>query len=308
MYTVAAFYHFASLDCDNLPNLQSTLETLCQEKDIKGTILLAQEGVNGTVSGYAKAIEALIKALRAIDGFSELAWKRAEANSQPFFRMKVRLKKEIVTLGRGDLDVANQTATKVGAEKWETLLNDPDCIVIDTRNTYETAIGQFKNATDPGTENFRDFPEYVAEKLAGDKKKKIAMYCTGGIRCEKASAYMKKAGFQSVYQLDGGILKYLEETKNKNAYWQGDCFVFDNRVAVQDNLEESTYKQCFGCRHPLTYAQMQLDSYREGVHCHRCVDQLTSDQTKRFSERQRQIKLAKSRGKQHIGVNQKEAI
>ena len=307
MYTIAALYHFASWDEKNLSVIQDAISSLCIQEGIKGTILLASEGINGTVSGKEAGILKLIDNLRSYSGFENLTWKCSYSDAKPFHRMKVKLKKEIVTLGQGDIDVANQTATKVRGQEWNSLLDDPDCIVIDTRNTYETAIGKFKSAQDPKTLNFRDFPDYVEKKLSGDKNKKIAMYCTGGIRCEKASAYMKKQGFSQVYQLEGGILKYLEETGNDSGYWHGDCFVFDNRVAVKDSLEESAYQQCFGCRHPLTPEDLKKPNYREGVHCHLCIDSLTPDQRKRFGDRQKQIMLAKKRGIRHIGINQKEA-
>jgi len=285
--------------------MKQELLQLFAREEIKGTILLAEEGINGTVAGSEQAILHLVAWIRTMPGCDNLVWKRSECEKMPFYRAKVKIKKEIVTLGKGDIDVPLNTGKKLTAAEWDVLLDDPDCVVIDTRNTYETAIGTFKNAIDPQTVNFREFPEYVKKNLQDKKNKKIAMFCTGGIRCEKASAYMKQEGFDEVYQLQGGILQYLEDTQNKNAKWDGDCFVFDNRVAVGEDLKKSLYDQCFGCRHPITEGDKQHPDYIEGVRCSRCRPTQTDAQWARFAERQKQIKLAKQRGRQHIGVNQK---
>ncbi len=305
MFTVCALYHFSRFSASLLPKMKQDLLQLFKKQGIKGTILLAEEGVNGTVAGSEQAILQLVEWTKALPGCSDLVWKRSECENMPFYRAKVKIKKEIVTLGKGDIDVSSKTGKKLTAVEWDALLEDPDCVVIDTRNTYETAIGTFKNAIDPETVNFREFPEYVKNNLQGKKNKKVAMFCTGGIRCEKASAYMKQEGFEEVYQLQGGILQYLEDTQNKSAKWEGDCFVFDNRVAVGANLKKSVYDQCFGCRHPITEAEKSHPDYIEGVRCSRCRQSQTDTQWARFAERQKQIKLAKQRGRQHIGVDQK---
>ena len=305
MITVCALYHFSRFSAASLPKMKADVLALFAEQGIKGTLLLAEEGINGTVAGPEDGIMRLVAWIQALPGCEDVVWKRSECDKMPFYRAKVKIKKEIVTLGQGDVDVLGRTGKKLTAAEWDTLLEDPDCIVIDTRNTYETAIGTFENAIDPKTTNFREFPDYVKDNLQDRKNKKVAMFCTGGIRCEKASAYMKQEGFAEVYQLQGGILQYLEDTKNKNAKWQGECFVFDNRVAVGDDLKKSQYDQCFGCRHPITEAEKSHPDYIEGVRCNRCRPTQTDAQWARFAERQKQIKLAKQRGKQHIGVDQK---
>jgi UPF0176 protein len=305
MVVVCALYHFSRFSASSLPKMREDLLQLFAKKGIKGTMLLADEGINGTVAGPEEAILQLVAWIQAKPGCDNLVWKRSECEKMPFYRAKVKIKKEIVTLGQGVIDVRHKTGKKLVATEWDDLLEDPECIVIDTRNTYETAIGTFKNAIDPKTVNFREFPDYVKANLQDRKNKKVAMFCTGGIRCEKASAYMKQEGFEEVYQLQGGILQYLEDSKNKNAKWEGDCFVFDNRVAVGADLKKSSYDQCFGCRHPITEAEKAHADYIEGVRCSRCRPTQKDEQWARFAERQKQIKLAKQRGSQHLGVDQK---
>lgn len=297
---VAALYKFVKLP--DYETLVPRLKTLCDELGIKGTLLLAEEGINGTVSGSRDGIDALRTFLDADGRFDNLSYKESFYEEQPFYRMKVKLKKEIVTMGVNGIDPQKIVGTYVKPQDWNALISDPDVVVIDTRNSYEYEIGTFERAIDPKTETFREFPAYVAENLDPGKHKKVAMFCTGGIRCEKSTAYMKEQGFEEVYHLEGGILKYLEEVPEEESLWRGECFVFDNRVAVNHKLEKGVYDQCHGCRYPITEEDKQSERYMLGVCCPRCYDKLTVEQKTRFSERQKQIELAKQRNQAHIGV------
>jgi len=297
---VAALYKFVKLP--DYETLVPRLKTFCDEQGIKGTLLLAEEGINGTVSGTREAIDALRAFLDADGRFDNLSYKESFYDEQPFYRMKVKLKKEIVTMGVNGIDPQQIVGTYVKPKDWNALISDPDVVVIDTRNSYEYEIGTFERAIDPKTETFREFPAYVAENLDPSKHKKVAMFCTGGIRCEKSTAYMKEQGFEEVYHLEGGILKYLEEVPEEKSLWRGECFVFDNRVAVNHKLEKGIYDQCHGCRYPITEEDKQSERYMLGVCCPRCFDKLTEEQKTRFSERQKQIELAKQRNQAHIGV------
>lgn len=305
---VAAMYHFAPIEQHQLSSYQQSLLELFKRLEIKGTLLLAQEGINGTVASNASAIEALIVHIRQWSGFASLQVKYSYHDVNPFYRAKVKLKKEIVTMGKQRIDVPKYTAKHVNADAWDQLLADPECLVIDTRNDYEVEIGTFDNAINPNTETFRQFPEYIEQHLDKNKQTKIAMFCTGGIRCEKASAYMQAQGYENVYQLQGGILQYLEDKQGQDSAWQGDCFVFDNRVAVDKHLKKSIYDQCYACRRPITDEDKKHVAYVEGVSCHRCVNEHTEDDKERFSQRQKQMRLAKIRGVQHIGVDQKDKV
>lgn len=297
---VAALYKFVVLD--DYVELQSKLKTLCDAEGIKGTLLLAKEGINGTVSGTREAIDRL-RAFLAEDGrFEGMSYKESFDEDQPFYRMKVKLKKEIVTMGIEDIDPKAIVGTYVKPKDWNALISDPEVVLIDTRNSYEYNIGTFEGAVDPKTTTFREFPKYVAENLDPSKHKKVAMFCTGGIRCEKSTAFMKQQGFEEVYHLEGGILKYLEEVPEEESMWRGECFVFDNRVAVNHKLQRGIYDQCHGCRHPITEEDKQSERYLKGVSCPRCYDSLTDEQKQRFSERQKQIELAKQRNEAHIGA------
>lgn len=296
---VAALYKFASLD--DFKEIRQPLLSFMQNNDIKGTLLLAAEGINGTVSGSRESIDALLGYLKSDPRLKDLDHKESYCQSQPFYRTKVKLKKEIVTLGVPSVDPNKEVGQYLEPEEWNQLLSQPDVVVVDTRNDYEVDIGTFKNALNPNTTNFREFPEYVANKMQDMKDKKIAMFCTGGIRCEKATAFMLQQGFKEVFHLKGGILKYLEETPKEDSLWEGDCFVFDNRVAVNSNLEPSEYDQCHGCRHPISKEDRLSDKYKPGVHCPHCIDKLSSQQLERFEQRHKQVQLAKSRGEQHIG-------
>jgi len=298
-YCVAALYHFARLN--DFEALKAPLQNLCDMLALKGTILLAREGINGTVAGTDTAIAAMLEFLRADPRLNALEHKESRASHMPFYRMKVRLKKEIVTMGVDNIDPNNIVGTYVDPDEWNALITDPDVVLIDTRNDYEVEIGTFQNAINPNTKTFRDFPSWVQDNRETLDKPKVAMFCTGGIRCEKASAYMKQQGFDTVYHLRGGILKYLETQPKSESLWTGDCFVFDQRVAVGHGLEESDYDQCFACRFPITEADKTSPLYAKGVSCPRCHADMTAEQKARFQERQKQIELAKQRGETHIG-------
>lgn len=297
---VAAMYKFVEL-----PDYQAIREPLLAECDrlgIKGTLLLAAEGINGTVSGTREGIDGLLSYLRSDARLADIVHKESVYHDKPFYRMKVKLKKEIVTMGVEGIDPNQIVGTYVKPNEWNELISDPEVLVVDTRNHYEYAIGTFANAVDPETETFREFPAYVKDNLDPEKHKKVAMFCTGGIRCEKATAYMKEQGFDEVYHLEGGILKYLEDVPAEQSLWQGECFVFDNRVAVDHELNRGQYDQCFGCRFPITEQEKQSEHYMKGVCCPRCYDKLSDEQKVRFAERQKQIELAKSRNEAHIGA------
>jgi len=298
-YCVAALYHFIRLA--DYEQLKAPLQDMCDLLGVKGTLLLAYEGINGTVAGTDKAIVALLGFLRADPRLTELEHKESRSEEMPFYRMKVRLKREIVTMGVEGVDPNDIVGTYVDPKDWNDLITDPDVILIDTRNDYEVEIGTFKGALNPDTQTFREFPQWVEDNRENLKKPKIAMFCTGGIRCEKASSFMKQNGFDDVYHLKGGILKYLETQPEKESLWEGDCFVFDQRVAVKHGLEESDYDQCYACRYPITEDDKQSPLYVKGVACHRCHDTMSKEQRARFAERQKQIALANKRGEAHIG-------
>jgi UPF0176 protein len=302
---VAAFYHFTPLD--NIAEFQDDLLMLCQNENTKGTILLANEGINGTIAGNKDNVDKILSWLRSDPRLTDMQHKESWTSEHPFLRMKVKLKKEIVTLGVANINPNHEVGTYVSPEKWNELIDDPEVLLIDARNDYEVAIGTFKKAVNPETDSFRDFPAFVKNNLDPSKHKKIAMFCTGGIRCEKATSYMLQQGYEAVYHLRGGILKYLEETPEEDSLWQGECFVFDDRVSVDHQLQPGHYDLCHGCRHPITEADQQSEHYIEGVCCPYCCD--TQSEEKRLSaqERQRQITLAKARGQQHLGVTQNQA-
>ena len=298
-YCVAALYHFTRLA--DYEQLKAPLQDMCDLLGIKGTLLLAYEGINGTVAGTDKAISALLEYLRADPRLAALEHKESRSEDMPFYRMKVRLKREIVTMGVDGVDPNEVVGTYVDPKDWNALITDPDVILIDTRNDYEVEIGTFKGALNPDTQTFREFPQWVEDNRENLKKPKVAMFCTGGIRCEKASSFMKQNGFDDVYHLKGGILKYLETQPEKESLWEGDCFVFDQRVAVKHGLEESDYDQCYACRYPITDKEKESSLYVKGVSCPRCHNKMSDDQRVRFAERQKQIALAKERGEEHIG-------
>ena len=301
---VATLYKFVEIN--DLLSLQDNLYNICEENNIMGTILIADEGINGTISGKDNQIKQTISSLLSDERFSNLEIKYSSTDRQPFHRMKVRLKKEIVTIGLPEINPNKKVGTYVKPEDWNDLISDPNVIVIDTRNKYETKIGSFQNALDPETSSFREFPDWV-KKFKNSKEnsnKKIAMFCTGGIRCEKASSLMKEEGFEDVYHLQGGILKYLETIDKENSLWNGECFVFDQRVCLTDELEVGSYKMCFACRMPITEEEMQNEKYIEGISCIYCYDKTTEEKKERFGSRQKQILLAKERGEKHLGGKQ----
>ena len=303
---VATFYKFFKVD--DLVALQDHLYAICNKNNVMGTILIANEGVNGTISAKPREIEKTLISIQKDDRFSEIEIKYSSTNKQPFHKMRVRLKKEIVTIGLPEINPNKTVGTYVKPEEWNDIISDPDVILIDTRNKFEIKIGSFKNALDPRTTSFRDFPEWV-KKFKQDKmntNKKIAMYCTGGIRCEKASSLMKEEGFNEVYHLQGGILKYLEQVEKEKSLWEGECFVFDDRVCLTENLEVGSYKMCFACRMPITEDELNDDRYEEGISCLYCYDKTTKDKKERFESRQKQIELSKLRGEKHIGGQQKK--
>jgi UPF0176 protein len=277
---------------------------------IKGTLLLAEEGINGTIAGFSENIHGLLNYLRTNplfeNRFADLEHKESFASEHPFYRMKVKLKKEIVTLGVAGVSPTKLVGTYVKPEDWNALISDPEVLLIDTRNDYEVDIGTFKGAIDPKTTTFREFPAYIAEHFDKTKHKKVAMFCTGGIRCEKASSYMMDQGFEEVFHLQGGILKYLETVPEAQSMWEGECFVFDQRVAVKHNLEVGEFDQCYACRHPLSPVEMQSTQYTPGISCPYCYDKISEEKRASLTERQRQVILAKQRGEMHIGEKQRK--
>lgn len=299
-YIVCAMYKFVALE--NFEAMRQPLLTTMESNGIKGTLLLASEGINGTVSGTREGIDGLLQYLNADERINPISCKESLHEEQPFYRTKVKLKKEIVTMGVEGIDPRKTVGTYVKPSDWNALISDPDVTVIDTRNGYEIEIGTFKHAIDPKTETFREFPEYVAKTLSPEKNKKVAMFCTGGIRCEKSTAYLKEQGFDEVYHLEGGILQYLEDVPKEESLWEGDCFVFDNRVAVNHDLEKSDYHQCYACRLPITDEDMQSEKYESGVSCPHCFGTHTEDQLSRFREREKQVNLAKMRQQEHVGT------
>lgn len=298
---IAALYKFVELP--DYEKIQPLLLEQCMLHDIKGTLLLAHEGINGTIAGTRENIDLLLGYLYKDHRFHGLSLKESQDDGQPFYRMKVKLKKEIVTMGVDGIDPKHIVGTYVEPKDWNALISDPDVLVVDTRNYYEYDIGTFEGALNPKTTTFRELPEFVAKNLDANRHKKVAMFCTGGIRCEKSTAYMKEQGFDDVFHLSGGILKYLEDVPEEESLWRGECFVFDNRVAVNHKLEKGSYDQCHGCRHPITEEEKTSDKYLAGVACPRCFDTQTPDQRARFSERQKQMVLAKKRDEVHIGAS-----
>jgi Predicted sulfurtransferase len=298
-FTVAALYRFARLP--QYQDLREPLLQLCNDNGIKGTLLLAAEGINGTVAGSAQAIAELVRYIESIPELAGPELKYSYASSMPFHRMKVRLKREIVTMGVDGIDPLRSVGTYVPPKQWNDLISDENTIVIDTRNDYEVAIGTFQRAENPKTRTFREFPRWVEENREKLEGKKIAMFCTGGIRCERATAFVKGLGFDEVYHLKGGILKYLEEMPREQSLWEGECFVFDERVAVGPGLAESDVVLCRACRRPLTPEDRKSPHYVEGISCEYCHDERTPEDRARYAERHRQVKLAEKRGRKHIG-------
>jgi UPF0176 protein len=306
MYICAALYKFVELH--DYKKLRDPLYQTLLDNDVKGTLLLAREGINGTICGTREGIDNVLAYLRADSRLADIEHKESPSEEQAFYRTKVKLKKEIVTLGVDWVDPKSSVGTYVDPEQWNELIADPEVLVVDTRNEYEYAVGTFEGAVNPKTETFREFPDYVKQHLDPEKHKKVAMFCTGGIRCEKSTAYLKEQGFDEVYHLKGGILKYLEMMPEDNSRWNGECFVFDQRVTVKHGLEQGEYDQCYACRMPITAAEKQSEHYQKGVSCPHCYNQTSADQKARFAERERQIQLAKSRGEQHIRDGNAESL
>ena len=288
--------------CAMYKAMRQPLLEVMESNGIRGTLLLASEGINGTVSGPREGIDALLNYLNSDERINPISFKESLHDEKPFYRTKVKLKKEIVTMGVEGIDPRKTVGTYVKPTEWNALISDPDVTVIDTRNGYEIEIGTFKNAIDPKTDTFREFPEYVSKALDPEKNKKVAMFCTGGIRCEKSTAYLKEQGFEEVYHLEGGILQYLEDVPKDESLWEGDCFVFDNRVAVNHDLEKSEYEQCYACRLPITEDDKNTEQYEPGVSCPRCFGTHTDEQIARFREREKQVQLAKAREQEHVGT------
>ncbi len=303
---VVALYKFVTLE-DFEALRQPLLDTLTRN-GVKGTLLLAREGINGTIAGARDGMDAVLTWLRSDPRLSDLDHKESLCDEMPFYRTKVKLKKEIVTIGVPGVSPNEKVGTYVEPQDWNALISDPEVLLIDTRNDYEVSIGTFEGAIDPQTKTFREFPEYVKANFDPSRHKKVAMFCTGGIRCEKASSYMLQQGFDEVFHLKGGILKYFEEVPAEQSKWNGECFVFDNRVTVRHDLAPGSFDQCHACRHPISAEDMSSPRYEEGVSCPHCYDSLPEKTRKRAEERQRQIQLAKLRNQPHpIGLSPEQA-
>ena len=297
MYEVAAFYRFVHFDDPR--SLEDSLLRLCVNKNIKGTILLAQEGINGTISGSTSAVNEVLNHIRAFPNCSDLRWKTSWSSHLPFPRMKVRLKAEIVTMGQPNVDPALYTGRYVEPKNWDWFVHDPETVVIDVRNRYEVAIGTFEGAVNPQINSFREFPDWWERQRGNFQGKKIAMFCTGGIRCEKSTHFLLSQGVKEVYHLKDGILKYLEDIPQRRSLWRGLCFVFDGRVSLDHDLAEGRHLLCHGCRHPIMPEDTKRSEYEPGVSCHHCVDKTSTADKTRFRERQKQICLAKKREQSH---------
>src|SRR5690625_24412 len=303
-YLIAALYQFVSLP--DFKDLREPLLAVCERNKVTGTLLLAREGINGTIAGPEDGIRAVLDYLRSDPRMAGLEHKESWAQRQPFYRMKVKLKREIVTMGVPDIDPETMAGEYIEPADWNQLISDPDVVVVDVRNDYEVAVGTFRSAINPRTDSFSEFPDWVREQtqpggvLAG--KSKVAMFCTGGIRCEKSTAYLKSRGFDQVYHLQGGILKYLEEMPADRSLWEGECFVFDERVSVKHGLDVGSYELCRACRMPVSPQDKQSPQFEQGISCPHCHDSLTPEKRERLLERQRQVELARQRRDQHIGV------
>lgn len=307
-YLVAALYKFVHLT--DFVAMREPLQAMCDQHGVKGTLLLAEEGINGTIAGTPEGIRAVLQYLRNDSRLANLEHKESWADDMPFYRMKVKLKREIVTMGVPNVQAQTMAGTYVKPQEWNQLISQPDVVLVDVRNDYEVGIGTFKGAVNPLTTSFSEFPQWVKEQsqeggvLAGGAK--VAMFCTGGIRCEKSTAYLRSQGFDQVYHLQGGILKYLETVPEEKSLWEGECFVFDERVSVRHGLEQGQYELCRACRQPLSAADKASEHFVEGVSCPHCHDKHTPEQKQRFAERQKQIELARQRAERHIGVRVEE--
>jgi UPF0176 protein len=298
-FTVAAFYHFTRIK--DPQSRKAPLLHLCRSEEIRGTLILAHEGINGTIAGSAEGIDGVLMHLRRWPEVGEIEVKYSYAANQVFNRMKIKVKHEIVTMGKSDIDPLKGVGTYVNPKDWNSLISRNDVLIVDTRNMFEYAVGRFRNAVDPGTMTFDKFPEWADQLASGpEKPKSVAMYCTGGIRCEKATAYMRQIGFDEVFHLKGGILKYLEEVPEEESLWEGECFVFDQRVALKHGLVEGEYTLCYGCQNPISPDDRKSPLFEEGVSCARCHDSLSHYDRERYRERQKQITLSLKRGELHM--------
>jgi len=303
---VCALYKFVTLE--NFQALKPPLLKFMLKHEVRGTLLLAQEGINGTIAGSRESIDAVLVYLQDDDRLGKINYKESFTDTMPFLRTRVKLKKEIVTMGIEGIDPKHVVGTYVKPKDWNALISDPEVLLVDTRNDYEVQVGTFKNAINPITDSFREFPDYVKKHFDPVIHKKVAMYCTGGIRCEKSTAYMKEQGFEEVYHLEGGILKYLEEVPEDDTLWEGECFVFDERVTVNHQLEKGQYDQCNACRMPITAEDKAHKHYHHGVSCPHCFDKTTDTQKARFYEREKQMQLSQDRGESHIGADTAKTI
>ena len=306
MYRVAALYKFVQID--DCESLQSTLRSECERNGIIGTLLIAKEGINGTVAGSHDGIVALLDTLKSDVRFSDIEVKLSGAQERPFYRLKVKVKSEIVTMGVDGVSPNSVVGEYVEPGDWNELISDPDVILIDTRNDYESIVGSFEGAVYPNTRNFREFPQWLSDQKEISKDKKIAMFCTGGIRCEKATSFMKDQGYEHVYHLKGGILRYLEEIPQDDSLWNGSCFVFDQRVGIEHELKESALSLCYACGFPVSEEEQQSEQYEAGVSCPNCFGTYNEEQLARLRERQKQVTLSASRNEQHIGVARRHTL
>lgn len=297
-YVIAAMYKFIKLD--DYEKMREPLLNKMLELNVKGTLLLANEGINGTVSGTRYSIDKLLEFLKTDKRLNDIEHKESYADEHAFYRTKVKLKNEIVTMGVEDIDPDKEAGTYLNPAEWNKLLDDPEVILIDTRNEYEVKVGSFNGAVNPELKSFREFPKWISENLDKGKHKKVAMFCTGGIRCEKSTSYLNKLGFDKVYHLKGGILKYFEEIRKSESKWEGECFVFDQRVSVDQDLKKGKYDQCYACRMPITEEEKKSDKYEFGVSCHHCYGKQTEKQKSGFTERAKQLRLAREKDIMYI--------
>lgn len=298
MYKIAALYHFTHFEDPEA--LRGPLLDLCRAHRVSGLLLLAKEGINGTIAGSDTAIERVVSYIRDLPGCEDLSWKESHAPDQPFRRLKVRVKQEIVTMGQPDVDPSVHVGQYIPPSEWNALISAPDVAVIDTRNDFEVAIGSFEGAVNPRTVSFRDFPDWWQANKKTFAGKRIAMFCTGGIRCEKSTNYLLSQGVKDVCHLQGGILKYLEEVPEEDSLWRGACFVFDGRVSVGHGLRQGPHLLCHACRNPILPEDRLKPEYEAGVACHLCASETSEEDKKRFRERQKQMALSEARGEQHV--------
>ena len=297
---VLSFYKF--VDLDGLAGIKDSLLSLCGESGVNGTFILASEGINATVAGPREGIDALIDYLESDPRLSGAHYKLSCNGKTPFHRLKVKFKKELVPMGVSGIRPQQLSGQRVPPERWNELISRPGVLLLDTRNDYENRVGTFRGAVNPGTEHFREFPGYVRENLDPAEHEEVAMFCTGGIRCEKATSYLLERGFKRVYQLEGGVLSYLEQVPSEQSLWEGECFVFDDRTSVGHGLSEGTWSTCRNCREPVSELERQSEGFRDGIYCPRCRAKLTPERISSLEERQKQMRLARERNRKHLGA------